>query len=64
MIVKIRQSSADVKNQNMRNLACPYCHHCAIWVFDDTLGHVQAKCKVCGKETVFNMLSRITFAVL
>ena len=25
-------------------------------VFEDTRGHVQTKCKACGRETVFNVL--------
>lgn len=36
---------------------CPYCKHNSIIVFEDTRGHVQAKCKVCGRETVFDVLS-------
>ncbi|GAA6520563.1 hypothetical protein K440107A6_04310 [Lawsonibacter asaccharolyticus] len=28
----------------------------SIIVFEDTRGHVQTKCKACGRETVFNVL--------
>lgn len=34
-----------------------YCGHNSIAVFEDTRGHVQAKCKACGRETVFDVLS-------
>ena len=30
--------------------------HLSIIVFEDTRGHVQTKCKACGRETVFNVL--------
>ena len=42
---------------------CPYCNSKSIRVFEDTRGHVQTKCKVCGKETVFDVLSmrRVSF---
>ena len=33
-----------------------YCRHNSIIVFEDTRGHVQTKCKACGRETVFNVL--------
>lgn len=57
MVEKIRKSHDDVEGQSVRSLRCPYCRHCAIKVFDDARGHVQAKCKVCGKETVFDVLN-------
>ena len=38
-------------------MKCPYCGHNSIAVFEDTKGHVQAKCKACGRETVFDVLS-------
>ena len=52
-IIRARQAIA---SQEPRVLKCPYCHHSSIVVFGDTRGHVQTKCKVCGKETVFNVL--------
>ena len=46
-----------ISGQKMRMVKCPYCQHNSIAVFEDTRGHVQAKCKVCGRETVFDVLS-------
>ena len=40
-IVRARQAIA---TQKSRFLKCPYCQHKAISVFDDTRGHVEAKC--------------------
>lgn len=57
MLAKIRKSESDVASQKQRSLVCPYCKHRSIVVFEDTRGHVQAKCKVCGKETVFDVLN-------
>ena len=57
MQMKIRMARHAISSQKMRMVKCPYCHHNSIAVFEDTRGHVQAKCKVCGRETVFDVLS-------
>ena len=57
MQVKIQRARRAITNQKMRMMKCPYCGHNAIAVFEDTKGHVQAKCKACGRETVFDVLS-------
>ncbi len=54
---KVRQARIAISTQKCRTIRCPYCHHSTIIVFDDTRGHVQAKCKNCGRETVFDVLS-------
>ncbi len=55
--IKIRRARSAIASQKRRMVECPYCHHNAIVVFEDTRGHVQAKCKACGRETVFDVLS-------
>ena len=57
MQMKIRRARIAIASQKRRTIECPYCHHNTIIVFEDTRGHVQAKCKLCGRETVFNVLS-------
>ena len=57
MQMKIRMARNAISSQKMRMVKCPYCQHNSIAVFEDTRGHVQAKCKQCGRETVFNVLS-------
>ena len=54
---KIRMARIAISTQKVRMVKCPYCQHNTIAVFEDTRGHVQAKCKQCGRETVFNVLS-------
>lgn len=54
---KIQKARHAISSQKMRMVKCPYCKHNSIAVFEDTRGHVQAKCKVCGRETVFDVLS-------
>lgn len=54
---KIRKARTAIASQKRRMVECPYCHHNAIVVFEDTRGHVQAKCKACGRETDFDVLS-------
>lgn len=60
MLVKIRMARNAIASQKPRMVKCPYCKHNSI-VFEDTHGHVQAKCKACGRETVFDVLSMRRF---
>ena len=57
LMMKVRRARADVASQKQRKIRCPYCHHNTIVVFEDTRGHVQSKCKLCGTETVFDVMS-------
>lgn len=61
MLVKIRMARNAIASQKPRMVKCPYCKHNSIIVFEDTRGHVQAKCKACGCETVFDVLSMRRF---
>ena len=61
MLVKIRMARNAIASQKPRMVKCPYCQHNSIIVFEDTRGHVQAKCKACGRETVFDVLSMRRF---
>ena len=54
---KIIRARIAVATQQRRYILCPYCKHKSIAVFEDTRGHVQAKCKNCGDEIVFDVLS-------
>ena len=54
---KIKRARHAIASQKTRMGKCPYCQHNTIVVFEDTRGHVQAKCKRCGRETVFDVLS-------
>ena len=54
---KIKRARHAIASQKTRMVKCPYCQHNTIVVFEDTRGHVQAKCKRCGRETVFDVLS-------
>ena len=57
MLNKIQRARRAIASQKMRMVKCPYCGHNAIAVFEDTRGHVQAKCKQCGRETIFDVIS-------
>ena len=57
MQMKIQRARHAISSQKMRMVKCPYCGHNSISVFEDTRVHVQAKCKLCGRETVFDVLS-------
>lgn len=57
MLQKIIRAREAIANQEERFLKCPYCHHNGIKVYADTRGHVEAKCRKCGRITVFDVLS-------
>lgn len=57
MMRKIVQARKAIAEQKARYIKCPYCHHNAIVVYEDTRGHVETKCKKCGKITVFDVMS-------
>lgn len=57
IVIKIRRACNAVAAQKQRSIYCPYCKCKTIVVYEDTRGHVQAKCKHCGAETVYNVLS-------
>lgn len=57
MLEKIVRARTAIASQKERNLKCPYYLHNAITVYEDTRGHVEVKCKKCGRVTVFNVLS-------
>ena len=54
---KIVRARMAIASQKERTIKCPYCFHNAITVYEDTRGRVEAKCKKCGRITVFNVLS-------
>ena len=54
---KIIRARTAISTQKERTIKCPYCLHNAITVYEDTRGHVESKCKKCGRITVFNVLS-------
>ena len=57
LLAKIHMARDATNNQARRQIKCPYCKHTAFIVFEDTRGHVQTKCKNCGREVVFDVLS-------
>ena len=57
MMGKIRRAQEDTDGLKTRNLLCPYCRHRSIVVYEDARGHIKAKCKVCGQETIFDLVN-------
>jgi len=64
MMQKIRKARSEIASQKPRKIRCPICGHNSIIVFEDTRGHVQAKCSECGTETVFDVLSMRRLRIL
>jgi DNA-directed RNA polymerase subunit RPC12/RpoP len=58
VLAKVRKHSAGTEAQRTRVLLCHYCNHKAIVVFEDSWGHVKAKCKKCNKESIYNVVLR------
>ncbi|CAK7024402.1 MAG: hypothetical protein EUB_02272 [Eubacterium sp.] len=57
MLQKIQRARQATSSLKKRMVQCPYCKHNSIVVFEDARGHVQTKCKQCGRETVFDVLN-------
>lgn len=55
--IKMQNARDAIAAQRRRVIKCPYCRRNSIIVFEDTRGHVQTKCKACGKETVFDVIN-------
>ncbi|MDR1892682.1 MAG: hypothetical protein LBQ48_06710 [Oscillospiraceae bacterium] len=51
---KIRRHSDGVDRLKSRLAVCHFCGHHSIKLFEDSRGHVQAKCSVCKRESVYN----------
>ena len=58
LLVKIRRHQDGSEHLRKRAMKCHYCGRKAIIVFEDSKGHVQAKCKNCGRESIYNVLLR------
>lgn len=54
---KISRACEAIAQQKKRMVKCPYCRHNSIAVFEDARGHVETKCKKCGKITVIDVLN-------
>ena len=57
MQYKIVNARKAIATQKQRYIKCPYCQHNAIAVYEDTRGHVETKCKKCGRVTVFDVVN-------
>jgi ribosomal protein S27E len=64
VLAKIRKHAAGTENLSTRKLGCHYCEHNTIVVFADSQGHIQAKCKKCGREAIYNVRLGINYAIL
>jgi hypothetical protein len=58
VLFRVREHSEGTEYMKTRTLKCHYCDHSAIQVYEDSRGHVQTKCKKCGKESVYNVVLR------
>jgi ribosomal protein S27E len=61
---QIRKHTNGTETLSSRALKCHYCGHKTIIVFEDSYGHVQAKCRKCGREAIYNTLLRRTHSVM
>ena len=58
VLEKVRRHSEGAEHLKSRTLLCHYCNHKAVIVFDNSRGHIQAKCKKCGNEAIYNVVLR------
>ena len=64
ILARIRKHSDGCEGQKSRVIECHYCRHKAIIVFEDSRGHIKAKCKRCGAESIYNVMFRRNGAVM
>lgn len=57
MLIKMIRAKDETSNMEKRTVRCPYCQHSALIVYADARGHVQTKCKNCGHEVLFDVVS-------
>lgn len=57
MQIKMKRACLAIAQQKKRMVKCPYCQHNAIGVFEDARGHIETKCKKCGRVSVIDVLS-------
>jgi len=58
VLAKVRRHADGTNGLKTRVLVCHYCEHKAIIVFEDSRGHVKAKCKKCNRESIYNVVLR------
>ncbi len=55
---KIRRHEAGTEGLSYRTITCHHCEHKTIQIFEDSSGHIRAKCKKCGEESTYNLALR------
>jgi hypothetical protein len=58
VLARVRRHSAGTEGLKTRQLKCHFCEHKTIVVYEDSRGHVKAKCKKCNQEAVYNVVLR------
>ena len=58
VMMKLYQAKIAVATQHARVLKCPYCGRSVLIVYEDTSGHIQTKCRVCGQAVLFAVRSK------
>jgi len=58
VLARIRRHSAGVEDKKSRAIGCHYCGHKTIMVYEDSTGYVNAKCKKCRRNAIYNVALR------
>jgi len=58
ILARIRKHTDGTQELQTRTLLCHYCRHKSIIVYEDSRGHVKAKCKKCNRESIYNVVLR------
>jgi len=58
VIAKIRRHSAGAEDKKSRAIGCHYCGFKMIVVYEDSTGYVNAKCKKCSMNAIYNVALR------
>ena len=55
ILAKIQKHSAGTDNLESRAIGCHYCRHKTIIVYENSRGHINAKCKKCQRAAIYNV---------
>lgn len=53
--IELQVIQGEPAGQKARYIQCPSCHHKLLAVYEDTSGHIEAKCKKCGRVSKLNI---------
>ena len=58
ILAKLQRHSAGTDNLKSRSIGCHFCGHMTIIVYENSQGHIDAKCRKCHRSAIYNVSLR------